>query len=161
MISNIINKEFCSPNDKFNLLWTSPESAYFTTFIKHSCSCSLIDFDKTYYGLNDISLVVCNNRLIYLEKCIDLAKFFHAPLLIVDHSNKSSLISNDFVIDINFEPIYQVATSKEIYLSWNKIQNAVIEYSGSKEHVDKWKNLLFQLIKSKFIIKEDIHENKK
>lgn len=161
MISNLINKEFYSVNDKLSVLWTPPESVYFADFIHNVCACSLIDFDKTYYGLNDISMVVCNNRLIYLEKCIELAKFFHVPLLVIDHSTKSSLIANDFNIEIGFEPVYQIAMSKEIYFSWNKIQNSIMDYNNKKETIQKWQNLLFQLTKLRFIIKEDNNDKQK
>lgn len=151
MISNIIQKEFSSINDKMNMLWTQPESMFFTDFIRASVGANIIDFDKTYYGNYDVSIVVCNNRLLYMEKCVELAKFFHVPLLIIDHSVKSGLVSNDFMINIPFKPFYQIATSKDIYMSWGKIHNVVLDTSSP----DKWKNIIFQLIKTTFIINED------
>lgn len=161
MISNIIDKEFHSINSPVNILWTQPESLYFTDFIREACSpCSLVDFDKTYYGNNNISLVVCNNRLVYIDKCVELSKFFHAPLLIIDHSNKSSIINENFVLDVTFEPVYQLAISKDIYLSWGKVHNLILEYNSDKNTMDKWKNIVFQLIKTRFLIKEDNNENK-
>jgi hypothetical protein len=162
MISNIITKEFHNINSLTNILWTPVESVYFTEFIKRSCDpCSLIDFDKTYYGINDVSIVVCNNRIIYLEKCIDLAKFFHCPLLIIDHDIKSNLISENFVVDIPFDPVFQIALSKDIHFSWGKTHNLILNTGDTTENIEKWKNLFFQLIKSRFVIKEDKYENTK
>lgn len=161
MISNLIDREFHSINSPTNILWTQPESLYFTDFIRSACfPCSLIDFDKTYYGNNSISLVVCNNRLVYLDKCVELARFFHVPLLIIDHSIKSSIISENFVLDVSFEPVYQLAISKDIFLSWGKIHNLILEYNSDKNTMEKWKNIVFQLIKTRFLIKEDNNENK-
>lgn len=162
MISNIINKEFYSLKDKINIVWTNPESGYFTEFIKKACgNCSLVDFDKTYYGFNDIHIVICNNRLVYLDKCVELSKFFHVPLLIVDHSVKSNMVNSEFVLNKIFEPIYQVAISKDIHFSWGKIHDMIIEYDDSKISMEKWKNLLFQLIKTRFIAQEPSNENQK
>lgn len=160
MISNIITKEFHNINSKLNILWTPAESFYFADFFRSICSCNLIDFDKTYYGINDIGIIICNNRLIYLEKCIELAKFFHCSLLIIDHSVKSNLVNNDFILKTDFEPVYQIATSKEIFFSWNKIHDSIMEYNNNKETIEQWKNLLFQLVKTRFIAKEEKYENK-
>lgn len=156
MISNIINREFYSINKPISILWTPSESIYFADFIRLVCNpCALVDFDKTFYGTNDIYLIVCNNRLVYLEKCIELAKFFHSPLLIVDHSAKTSMVSSEFRIEIPFQPVYNIALSKDIYFSWNKIHDMIIEYSDNKNTVEKWKNIIYQLIKSKFVMKDN------
>lgn len=156
MISNIINKELCSITDTVDFLWTNPESVYFTDFIREACKpCRLIDFDKTYYGNYNISIIICNNRLIYLEKCIELARFFHAPLLIIDHFAKSDMISDDYSLNIMFDPVYQIATSRDIFTSWNKIHNQIMPYNKDTRTMKLWKTLLFDLIKNTFIIKDE------
>lgn len=156
MISNIINKEFYSISEQTNILWTQCETSYFKEFINTILSpCSLIDYDKTYYGISDISIVFCNNRLTHLEKCVDLAKFFHCPLVIVDHSLKSNLINENFKPSFDFEPVYQIAVSKDIDFSWRGIHNLTLGYDlNNNETINKWRTIIFQLIKKHFIIKE-------
>lgn len=155
MISNIIDRDFFSINKKCSILWTPAESTYFADFIREACDpCVLIDFDKTFYALNNIFLVVCNNRLIYLDRCVELAKHFHAPLLIIDHSAKTSMVSSEYKAEIPFSSVYSIALTKEIYLSWGKIHDIVLEYGNDKNIINKWKNIVFQLIKTRFIMKD-------
>jgi len=157
MISNIINKEFYGIDKQINILWTQCESLYFEEFIKtifHPCS--LIDFDKTYYGIKDVSIVFCNNRLTHLEKCTDLAKFFHCPLVIIDHNIKSNLINDSFKPNFDFEPVYQIAISKDIDFSWRGIHDITLGYdTKNNDIINKWKTILFQLIKKHFLIKDN------
>lgn len=161
MISNLINKELCGPNDTIDFLWTSPESVYFTDFIREACKpCRLIDFDKTYYGNYNISMVICNNRLIYLEKCIDLARFFHAPLLVIDHFTKSSMVTDEYSLNVMFSPVYQIATSRDIFSSWNKIHDDVMPYNKDNKTMKAWKAMIFDLIKSTFIIKDEKNDSR-
>lgn len=161
MISNIVNKELCGNNDTIDLLWTNPDSVYFTDFIREACKpCRLIDFDKTYYGNYNISVVICNNRLTHLEKCIELSRFFHAPLVIIDHFTKSHMISDDYSVNIMFEPVYQIATSREIFTSWNNIHDKIIPYNKDIKTMKLWKTMILDLIKSTFIIKDEKHDTR-
>jgi hypothetical protein len=161
MISNIISKELCDSKDTIDLLWTNPESAYFTDFVREACKpCRLIDFDKTYYGNYNISIVICNNRLMYLEKCIELSRFFHAPLLIIDHFAKSDMVNEDYSVNIMFDPVYQIATSRDIFNSWNNIHNKIMPYNKDNKNMKLWKEMIFDLIKTTFIIKDEKHDTR-
>lgn len=164
MISSILQREFLTVSSTINMVWTPCENLLFERFIKSACNpCNLVALSETYYGMNDISIVVCNNRLTHLDQSISLAKFFYCPLIIIDHSIKSDIISNKISVDLPIEPFYQIALSKEIYISWNKIQNSVLEYDINNEQTKSiWKNLIFQLCKSNMVIKdEQITENEK
>lgn len=162
MISNIINKEiFRATNSGLDILWTNPDSEYFTNFITEAWSpCVLVDFEKTFYGVYNIGLVVCNNRLIYLERCLELAKFFHSPLIIVDHFVKSDMINSEFNMESLFDPIYQVATSKEIFTSWNNIHTHVAPYKNDNKSMESWQNILTKIISCNFVIREEKQEEK-
>lgn len=157
MISSILQREFLTTNSTINIAWTPCDNIFFETFIKEACKpCNIITLTETYYGMNDVSVVICNNRLSHLDKSIELAKFLFCPLIIVDHFNKSDIITNKIDTDIPIEPIYQIATSKEIFFSWNKIQNSVMEYDiNNNQAKNIWKNLIFQLCKSNMVIKDE------
>ena len=157
MISSIIEREFLTPESTFNIAWTPCENMLFETFIKTACKpCNLITLTETYYGMNEISIVFCNNRLTHLDKSIELARFFSCPIIVVDHEIKSHMISNNIDSNIYIEPFYQIATTKEIHMSWNKIHNSVLEYNANSEQSKNiWKNLVFQLSKSNMVVKDE------
>jgi hypothetical protein len=157
MISSIISKEFYNIGSSINILWTPADSIDFKQFFNLCCSpCSIIDFDKTYHGIYDIHIVVCNNRIAYFDKCIELCKFFHCPMLIIDHGPKPNMVSGRLETSIPIKPIYQVAIAKEIYSSWDRVHDCIIEYSiHDPKTYEPWKNLIFQLCKSNMIVKEE------
>lgn len=164
MISSILQREFLTSSSVTNIVWTPCENILFENFIKEACHpCNLISLSETYYGMNDISIIICNNRLTHLDQSIGLAKFFYCPLLIIDHAPKSDIITNKISLDIPIQPLYQIAVSRDIYASWNKIQNAILEYDvHNNQTKGVWKNLIFQLCKSNMVIKdEQIVENEK
>lgn len=157
MISSIIQREFMGVTSITNIAWTPCEDSLFKKFIKKSCSpCNILELEETYYGLNDISIVICNNRVTHIDKAIALAKFLLCPLLIIDHSPRSNIITKEANMDIPISPVYQIAISKNIHSSWNKIQNTVMEYDINKpEYIKIWKNLIFQLCKSNMVVKDE------
>lgn len=133
-VSSIIHKEI---SEDINILWTHCDNVIFKNFLQKTLKLNLIEFDDTYFGDNDIDIVLCNNRIMYLEKCIESAKFFHCPLMIVDHDNKTSNIMDNITFDIS--PILQIAVSENIYQSWNKIADIVLPYrSDDKQLINKW-----------------------
>lgn len=156
--SSIIKRIFSTINSPKSIVWTQCEHNLFKNFIKRACEpCSILDFDHTYYGFNDVDIIVCNNRMMYLEKCLELSFYLHCPVLIVDHSPKPALITDKISNDFSISPIYQIALSNDIYNSWGKIHNTIMDYSiESKENLESWRNLIFQLTISNFKINEKI-----
>lgn len=166
MIPSIIKREFASIGSSINIVWTRCDDTKFTKFIEQTCDpCFLIDFDNTYFGVYDPSIVICNNRLIYLEKCVSLCRFFHCPLIIIDHDPKPNIVSNKIDTEFDIQPVIQIATSKDIYFSWNKVHDYVLEYNQSTKNT--WKNLIFNIYKQRFIVPnnnpniDNKNENKK
>lgn len=157
MISSILERELLTVDSTINIAWTPCEDGLFEKFIKETCKpCNIISLTETYYGMNDISIIFCNNRLTHLDKSIELAKFFLCPIIIVDHAAKSELITNNVDMNILIKPIYQIAISTDISLSWNRIHDNVLQYSLSNQELkNKWKNLIFHLCKSHTVVKDD------
>lgn len=164
MIPSIIKREFASINSQTNIVWTKCEDDRFVNFIDKACDpCFIIDFENTYFGLYDPSVIICNNRLVYLDKCMSLCRFFHCPLIIVDHDTKPDIVSNKIDTTFDISPVIQIAVSQEVNISWNRIHNYVLDYNAST--INTWKNLIYNLCKQKFIIQDIVsaskNENKK
>lgn len=157
MISSILEREFLTTESILNIAWTPCDNIVFELFIKDTCKpCNLISLTETYYGMNDIAIIFCNNRLTHLDKSIELARFFSCPLMVIDHNTKPEMVSNNIDSTMFIDPVYQIATSKEIHLSWNKIHNSILEYNiNNQQSKNIWKNLIFQLSKSNMVVKDE------
>lgn len=156
MIYNIIQKEFININSSVNIASSKIDDTYFNRYLKNIYPESIVySFDSTYYGNMEPSIVICNDRVSDLERSIDLCKYFHCPLLIVDHKLKSDLITNKISNEFIISPIVQVALSKNIHLSWNRIHDYVLELDDS--NIPKWKNIIYNLCKQ--IFKININDN--
>jgi hypothetical protein len=154
MISNIINKEFLEFKDNINILSSRPENQNIILYIKKIIkNCSIINFDNTYYANLEPHIVICNNRIMDLDKCIDIAKFFHIPLIVIDTEKKSNLVTNKIDTIFEFDPVIQIAVSKEIYFSWNKIHDYVIYLDSKSEN--QWQNIIYNLCKQTFKLKSN------
>lgn len=151
MISCLLKKELGTIKSTINIVWTKCEDSRFKNFISRACNpCNIIDFDQTYFGMQDPSIIICNHRLVYMEKCLNLSRFFHCPIIIIDHESKPDIVSNKIDTSFDISPIIQVAISQQIYLSWNKIHDYVLDYNTQTEGV--WKNLIYNTYKQKFIM---------
>lgn len=152
MISSLINKELKSVDSHTNIVMSNLDNQYFHKFLGECLkNCDIFNFDDTIYGCSQPDIVICNNRVTHLIKSIELCKYYHVPLLIVDHEIKSDMISSN-AIQNNFgvKPITQIAISQQIYNSWGKIHDYIISIDIST--IDKWKNLLYTLCKQNFQI---------
>jgi hypothetical protein len=157
MISSIVHREFAEIGDIINIAWTPCDDILFTEFIKNVCSpCNLIDLYQTYYGMSDITLILCNNRLTHLDRAIELAKFLCCPILIVDHDIKSNNIKDEINTNFIIQQVYSVALSEEISLSWGKIHNNILSFNiMDSKNKEIWRNLIFQLSKSNITINKN------
>ena len=140
-------------DDKINILFSRLENRYLINYIKGLFShCNIIDTESTYYGNMNPDMIICNNRIADLGKSINLAKFFHIPLVIIDSETKSELISNKIDNSFDFSPVIQIALSQDIYFSWNKIQNYIMNIDEKSK--DQWKNMIYSLCKERFQIQQ-------
>jgi hypothetical protein len=58
---------------------------------------NLLSFEDSLFGHLSLDLIICNNKITQLEKCMDLAYFFHCPVLVIDHETKPSFLSQDII----------------------------------------------------------------
>lgn len=146
-ISSIIHKEI---SEEINILWTHCDNSIFKNFLQKTLNFNIVEFDDTYFGGANIDIVLCNNRMMYLDKCIESAKFFHCPLMIVDHDIKPKINIENEKFDIS--PVLQIASSNEIYHSWNKIANIVLSYNSSNQDLQKEWLKQFKNLKNKSLV---------
>ena len=147
MIASFINKRLEPYYPQ--IVWTPCEAPDFKGFIKSGCGATMVDLNSTYFGFNNISLVICNNRITHLDQSVELSRFLSCPLLVVDHSVAPSMLNTEYNNDFPVGPVYQVAISNTIYLSWNKIQNIVLDYNPQDDkNIEEWKTLIIKLSKT-------------
>jgi hypothetical protein len=152
MISSLINKEFININSPINIASSKIDNKYFDQYLKKVFPSSIVySFENTYYGNMEPSIIICNNRISHLDKSVELAKYFHCPLLIIDHELKSELITNKIVNNFMISPVIQIALSKNIHLSWNKIHNYILWLDDNS--IAQWRNIIYNLCKQTFTIK--------
>jgi len=154
ILSSILHREYIIDNDTINILWTPTDNSSFKYFISECfVNVNFYEFDHTYFGFADIDVVICNNRITHLEKCTELAKYLHCPLLIIDHDFRPSNITVDNNI-IPISSVEQISLNKGIQLSWKNTSSKILPYditqTTSKE---AWKDMIYSLIKSVSIIK--------
>ena len=154
ILSSILHRESLTDSGTINILWTPTDNSSFKNFISDCfVSVNFYEFDHTYFGFADIDVIVCNNRITHLEKCIELAKYLHCPLLIIDHDFRPSNIT----IDNNPIPISsveQISLNKGIQFSWKNTSNKILSYDITKTtSKEEWKDVIYSLIKSVSIIK--------
>jgi hypothetical protein len=159
MISTIIHKEFIDIDSPINIACSKIDNIYFEKYLhKIFSSSNIYTFDNTYYGNMEPSCIVCNNRISHLEKSIDLSKYFHCPLLIIDHEIKSDLITNKISHGFTISPVIQVALSKDIFLSWDRVHDYTLGLDTND--IPKWKNIIYSLCKQVFKFVPDNIKNK-
>lgn len=159
-ISSIIHKELIDSKKFINVLWTNSDNKIIENYIRHNnTNINLIEFDDTFYGLYDIDIVVCNNRVSSLDKCLELCLFFHCPLIIIDHIEKPYFV-NDLNSTYLFEPIYQIAISNNISNSWDRIHNKIIPYNDIIALIDIIENMSKEFIKLKIQIEGAVPNEK-
>ena len=147
MIASLINKRL-EPYYP-HIVWTPCEAPNFKGFIRSGCGATMVDLNSTYFGFNNISLIICNNRITHLDQSVELSRFLSCPLLVVDHSVAPSMLNTEYNNDFRVGPVYQVAISNTIYLSWNKIQNIVLDYNPQDDkNIEEWKTLIIKLSKT-------------
>jgi hypothetical protein len=156
MITSILDKEFVDNlSSNINILISDDKDILFKNFINKACNpCRIMTFGDTYYGNQTPNIIICNNRISDLNKCNDLALFFHCALLVVDNQDKPDIINNKISSTFIFNIAYQIATSQRIYLSWNKIQDQVLLYNIYDNSSSIWRNIIYNLIKQPFLLIE-------
>ena len=74
--------------------------------------------------------------------------------MVIDHDIKPKFIDKD-IIEYQSDCIYSIAINNQIYDSWRQQHNAVLGFDiTNQDSIDLWKNLLYQISKTPFSLKE-------
>jgi hypothetical protein len=161
MISSIINKETLTFYKEMNILFSRIEDKKLFDYIKKiDNNINIENFENTLFGFSEPNILICNNRILDIEKSMNLCKFFHIPMLIIDTDLKPQIVNNKIDNLFDFYPVIQIAVSNDIYYSWNKIHDFIIPLDNASK--ESWKNLMYSVCKEKFLIGSNIkNDNKK
>lgn len=152
MIQNIINKEFITKDTILNIVFAGQTEEFYEFIKKIFPLSSITDFNSTFYNINNPHIIICNERSTTLSRSIELCKFFHIPLLLVDHDKKSDSTIN--IPDIDFESFYSIALSIPIYNSWNKTHDKILDFDiYNQDNINIWRQLIVDLCKNTFMLK--------
>lgn len=158
LISSVIKRYTNSYETPLNIIMGTCENKSFEFFIKKYVvdQGTILSFEDSLFGHLSLDLIVCHNKITQLEKSMDLAYFFHCPVLIIDHDVKPSFIKDD-IISFQSNSIYSLALNNDIYNSWGKTHNLVLNFNAKDiDNIERWKNLLYQITKIPFNMKEKI-----
>lgn len=157
LISSIIKRYHNTYESPLNIIMSVAENRAFDLFIKEALpeNSQIYDFKDTLFGNAEIDLILCNNKILHLEKCGSLSYFFHCPILIIDHDIKPKFIEKN-IIEYQSNSIYSVALNSTISKSWDSVHNLILDYNfKDKNNLEQWRNLLYQISKIPFSIKEN------
>ncbi len=113
--------------------------------IKYPCDTSLIGDmkilnDPNYVGVAEtFDAVICNDRVVQYEMCMNIASAYHIPLIVVEHYNPTGMLHPDDLATLKEMQKYNayVATSQNILNDW-EIEGEPIPYGISdKLPIDK------------------------
>lgn len=161
IITSIIKRYSNNIESPLNIISTYCENKRFDHFLKHilPLDSNLLSFEDSLFGNNLPDLIICNNKINHLEKCGNLSYFFHCPILIIDHDIKPSFVEKD-IIAHQSTSVYSLAINNNIYNSWGKTHNLVLDFNISDEkNILQWQNLLYQISKIPFNLKPKEYVN--
>ena len=134
MIDSLIKKEL----NELNILWIPSNSKHFEKLFD-SLDFNYFDLSDLFTGLCTPNLIITNNRFSKFDIVINLCLTNHCNLIIIDHDEKPDIISTDKIISkMKLVPnVLQIATSPNVYNSWGKIHDIVLESGITKEDFSK------------------------
>jgi len=162
LISSIIKRLTNNFDSPLNVIMTACDNRSFDFFIKNLVlkNSTVLSLQDSLFGNLELDIILCNNRVTHLEKCLDLSYYFHCPILVVDHDPKPSIVES--AVPFQSKSIYSVALDDKIFNSWGRIQNIVLPFNAKDNgNIEQWKNLFYQITKIPFSLKErPVYESK-
>ncbi len=149
-ITGILSREFINENSLLNILWTPSENMVFEQTIR-KLNYNLVGFDHLYFGQDVPHLIICNNKILFYEKCKNISIQFHIPVLLIDHSLKPKELSSEEInrYTYDFPSAYKIAANEKIAQSWSTQYNKVLEKNNITD-TNLWRNIIFQTSKMVF-----------
>jgi hypothetical protein len=150
-ISGILTRELVGPKDNINILWTPSDNMIFDRTIQ-KLGHNLIGFDHLYFGKDCPSVIICNNKVLYYEKCKNISIQFHVPVLLIDHNLRPKELSDEETASHKYElpAAYTIAISEKIAKSWGSSYNKILNNKADLSDQDMWQRMIFQTCKMVF-----------
>lgn len=145
-ITGILSREYITRKDKLNIVWTPLDHALFEEQIK-KLGHKLLSFDHLYFGKDSPQLIICNNKVLFYEKCKNIAIQFHIPVLVIDHDLKPKNINDKEKYEL--PAMYKIALSEKIATSWNEPYHKILE-PNQANNIELWADIIFKTSKKLF-----------
>lgn len=145
-ISGILSREQLNKNDKINIIWTEIDQSIFKQNIK-KIGHNLLNFDQLYFGKDSPHLIICNNKILFYEKCKNISIQFHIPILMIDHDIKPKNITETQTYTLPCT--YKVALNEKIASSWSEPYHKTLDKHQSN-NIDIWSEIIFKTYKKLF-----------
>lgn len=155
IISSIIKRYSNTCDSSLNIVMTKCDNQKFVDFLSMVLlpGSNILSLEDTLFGNLAVDLIICNNKINYLDDCGYLSYFLHCPILIIDHETKPGLINNN-IIEYQSNSIYNIALDHKIFNSWGQRHNLVLKFDPkSKSNIEQWRNVLYQITKIPFSLK--------
>jgi len=155
IISSIIKRYANNYESPLNIVMTQCDNKKFIDFLQNILpdQSKILSLEDTLFGNTVPDIIICHNKINYLDKCGYLSYFLHCPILIIDHDTKPSFIDKNLITNQS-NSIYSIALNYDIYNSWGKQQNLVLAFDiNNQSNVEQWHNLLYQITKIPFNLK--------
>lgn len=161
IVSSIIKRYSNTYNSPLSIVMTQCDNIKFMPFLKKVLpdQSNILALTDTLFGNFGIDLIICHNKINYLEKCGHLSYFLHCPILVIDYETKPAFIEKD-IIHYQSNSIYSVALNDSIYNSWGRTHDLVLSFNiDNYDNIERWRNLLYQIIKIPFSLKPKQNNN--
>lgn len=146
MIGNLLKKEVRD----LSILWIpSYDQSFENKFTKLGYHC--FGFDHLFLGNCHPNLVITNNRLMNLDKIINLCLVHYCNLIVIDHEEKSDVISQDKLrAKLSKVPnVLEIAINDKVHQSWGKIHDVVCKPNF---HIEELKEIIEVFAEKVFVL---------
>ena len=155
LMSSIIKRVLNTRESPLNIIMSHSEDSAFLLFLQEIVSIKgtkILSVSDSLMANTPIDLIICNSRITQFDKCFAVSNFFQCPMIIIDHTLPSHLIDPKAKMERAIFPhLIHVARSKEIYDSWGKYHDLVLDYEFNNEkNTNEWRDLIYKTSKINF-----------
>lgn len=161
IVSSIIKRYSNTYESPLNVIMTHCDNKKFNYFLQRALPerSNILSLEDSLFGNIAPDIIICNDKINYLDQCGNLSYFLHCPILIIDHNVKPRFIDKD-IIEYQSNSIYSVAVNRDVYNSWGQKHNLILGYAlEDTNSIDQWHNLLYQISKIPFSLRPKVFTN--
>lgn len=146
MIDSLLLREL----DRIKVLWIPSNNTKFEDLFSE-LGYDMFNIEQLFLGHCCPNLVITNNRFSYIDDIVNICNKYLANLVIIDHDKKTDIINIDkSLLKVQkIANVLQVAMGHDIYNSWDKIQDVIVEKGTINK--TEFKNLIYQFAKRPYI----------